>query len=76
MLGDGNTTLEEEYLKAVGQVGLRTAKSKIDSEQSAGILAQQNQLKNALPESLLMRKQLYDEIPAHLRRFGEGYKNS
>ncbi len=39
-LDDGNATLEEVYLKNAGQIGLASKKTKVDSEQSQGLLAQ------------------------------------
>lgn len=45
VLGDRNLTFEESYLEAVGTIGLKTAKSKIDTEQADGILAQAKSVK-------------------------------
>lgn len=40
ILHEGTTTLEEEYLKSIGDIGLETKKSKFDFNQSEGLLAQ------------------------------------
>ncbi len=45
LLGDGSKTFEETYLQAVGKIGLETSKSKINTEQSKGILAQAKSIK-------------------------------
>lgn len=45
MLGGGNKTFEESYLGAVGKIGLAVSKSKVNLEQSGGILAQAKSLK-------------------------------
>lgn len=44
----GSATLEEEYLKSVGQIGTANSKSKILEEQSKGILAQVTSLKERI----------------------------
>ncbi|MBD66830.1 MAG: flagellar hook-associated protein FlgK [Halobacteriovoraceae bacterium] len=48
VLGGGNKTLEESYLSAVGKIGLAVSKSKVNFEQSGGILAQAKSLKERL----------------------------
>jgi len=40
ILGDSDQTLEEHYLKSIGLIGLATRKSKINTEQSEGLLSQ------------------------------------
>lgn len=47
ILGEGTKTLEESYLEAVSSVGLAAGKSKINEEQSGGILAQARSLKES-----------------------------
>lgn len=45
VLGSGSKTFEEAYLQSVAKVGLSTNKSKINHEQSQGILAQAKSIK-------------------------------
>lgn len=68
VLGEGSTTFEEQYLKSVGQVGLITGKSKIDTEQSAGILAQAKSFKERLAGVSL------DEEAANMVRYQNAYE--
>lgn len=70
ILGSGNTTFEEEYLKAVGQIGLRTAKSKIDTEQASGILAQAKSFKERISGVSI------DEETASMVRYQHAYDAS
>lgn len=48
VMGEGTRTFEESYLTSVGKIGLATAKSKIDTEQTAGILAQSKSIKERI----------------------------
>ncbi len=70
VLGAGTTTFEEQYLKSVGNVGLQTGKSKIDGEQSAGILAQAKSFKERLAGVSL------DEEAANMVRYQNAYEAS
>lgn len=70
VLGGGNTTFEEQYLKSVGDIGLQTAKSKIDEEQSKGILAQAKSFKEKLAGVSL------DEEAANMVRYQNAYEAS
>lgn len=70
VLGKGDTTLEEGYLKAVGKIGLTTAKSKIDTEQTAGILAQAKSIKQRISGVSL------DEETANLVKYQHSYDAS
>lgn len=70
VLGAGSTTFEEQYLKSVGNIGLQTGKSKIDSEQSAGILAQAKSFKERLAGVSL------DEEAANMVRYQNAYEAS
>lgn len=70
VLGDGTTTFEEQYLKSVGQIGLITGKSKIDVEQSAGILAQAKSFKERLAGVSL------DEEAANMIKYQNSYEAS
>lgn len=70
VLGKQETTFEEEYLQAVGKIGLTTAKSKIDTEQSSGILAQAKSIKQRITGVSL------DEEAANLVKFQHSYDAS
>jgi flagellar hook-associated protein 1 len=70
VLGGGTTTFEEQYLKGVGDIGLQTGKSKIDEEQSAGILAQAKSFKERLAGVSL------DEEAANMVRYQNAYEAS
>lgn len=70
VLGGGTTTFEEQYLKGVGNIGLQTGKSKIDEEQSAGILAQAKSFKERLAGVSL------DEEAANMVRYQNAYEAS
>jgi flagellar hook-associated protein 1 FlgK len=70
VLGSGTTTFEEQYLKSVGNIGLQTGKSKIDSEQSSGILAQAKSFKERLSGVSL------DEEAANMVRYQNAYEAS
>ena len=70
VLGGGTTTLEEQYLKSVGNIGLQTGKSKIEGEQSAGILAQAKSFKERLSGVSL------DEEAANMVRYQNAYEAS
>ncbi len=70
VLGSGTTTFEEQYLKSVGNIGLQTGKSKIDGEQSAGILAQAKSFKERLAGVSL------DEEAANMVRYQNAYEAS
>lgn len=70
VLGKGHNTFEETYLKAVGKIGLSTAKSKIDTEQSSGILAQAKSIKQRISGVSL------DEETANLVKYQHSYDAS
>ena len=70
VLGAGTTTFEEQYLKSVGNVGVQTGKSKIDEEQSSGILAQAKSFKERLAGVSL------DEEAANMVRYQNAYEAS
>lgn len=70
VLGGGTTTFEEQYLKSVGNVGLQAGKSKIDEEQSAGIMAQAKSFKERLAGVSL------DEEAANMIRYQNAYEAS
>jgi flagellar hook-associated protein 1 FlgK len=70
VLGGGTTTFEEQYLKSVGNIGLQTGKSKIEEEQSSGILAQAKSFKERLAGVSL------DEEAANMVRYQNAYEAS
>lgn len=70
VLGGGTTTFEEQYLKSVGNIGLQAGKSKIDEEQSHGILAQAKSFKERLAGVSL------DEEAANMVRYQNAYEAS
>jgi flagellar hook-associated protein 1 FlgK len=70
MLGDGTTTLEEEYLKTVGRVGLDSAKSKLDYEQAEGILTQTKSIRERISGVSI------DEEAASMIKFQHAYEAS
>lgn len=70
VLGSGTTTFEEQYLKSVGNIGLQSGKSKVDEEQSHGILAQAKSFKERLAGVSL------DEEAANMVRYQNAYEAS
>ena len=70
ILGEGSSTLEEHYLKTVGNVGMQMSKSKIDSEQSGGILAQAKSIKERISGVSL------DEETANMVKYQNAYEAS
>lgn len=70
IIGDNDQTLEETYLSAVGEIGLATAKTNIDHEQSRGILAQTKSMKQRLSGVSL------DEEAANLVKYQHNYDAS
>lgn len=70
VLEDGTTTFEEQYLKSVGHIGLQSGKSKVDEEQSKGILAQAKSIKERISGVSL------DEEAANMIRYQNAYEAS
>jgi flagellar hook-associated protein 1 FlgK len=70
VLNNGNATFEEHHLKAVGHIGLQTAKAKLDEEQTAGILAQAKSFKERMAGVSL------DEEAANMVRYQNAYEAS
>ncbi len=70
ILEGGTTTFEEQYLKSVGHIGLQVSKSKIDTEQSTGILAQAKSVKERLSGVSL------DEEAANMVKYQNAYEAS
>jgi flagellar hook-associated protein 1 FlgK len=70
ILGEGSSTLEEQYLKSIGKIGLLSAKSKVETEQSSGILAQAKSIKERISGVSL------DEETANMVRYQHAYEAS
>ncbi|TDJ05088.1 MAG: flagellar hook-associated protein FlgK [Deltaproteobacteria bacterium] len=70
LLNDGQATVEEEYLKAVGDVGIAAGRAQFEQEQSAGILAQTNAIRERLSGVSL------DEEATHLMRYQNAFQAS
>jgi flagellar hook-associated protein 1 FlgK len=70
IMGEGSTTLEEHYLKTVGNVGMQMSKTKIDTEQSGGILAQAKSIKERISGVSL------DEETANMVKYQNAYEAS
>ncbi len=67
-LNDGTSTLQEQYLKAIGSLGTETSKSKMLEEQSKGILAQNKSIKERISGVSL------DEEAANMIRYQHQYQ--
>lgn len=70
VLHGGTATFEEEYLKTVGNVGIESSKSKINEEQSGGILAQVESVRDRLSGVSL------DEEATHMLEYQHAYEAS
>lgn len=70
ILNDGTTTLEEQYLQTIGNIGIETGKANLDSEQSEGLLAQTKSLKERLSGVSI------DEETANMIKFQHAYEAS
>ena len=68
--GEGSVTLEEQYLQTIGNIGLESGKARLDAEQSSGILAQTNSLRERLSGVSI------DEETANMVRFQHAYQAS
>jgi len=66
----GQSTLEEYYLKTVGQVGLEVGKANMDTEQSQGLLAQTKNIKERISGVSL------DEEAANMVKYQHAYEAS
>lgn len=69
-LNGGTSTLEEEFLKTVGNVGVEVGKAKLDKEQMAGIKTQLETLRERISGVSL------DEETANMVRFQHAYDAS
>ena len=68
--GDDSVTLEEKYLQTIGSIGLETGKARLDAEQSNGILAQTNNIRERLTGVSI------DEETANMVRYQHAYEAS
>jgi flagellar hook-associated protein 1 FlgK len=68
--GESSVTLEEKYLQTIGSIGLETGKARLDAEQSNGILAQTNNIRERLTGVSI------DEETANMVRFQHAYEAS
>lgn len=68
--GDDAVTLEEKYLQTIGSIGLQTGKARLDAEQSTGLLAQANNIRERLTGVSI------DEETANMVRFQHAYEAS
>lgn len=66
----GQNTFEEHYLKSVGKIGLTVSKSRVDTEQSEGILAQAKSIKERVTGVSL------DEETANMIKYQHAYEAS
>jgi len=69
-LEGGTTTLEEKYLQMIGNVGIEAGKAKMDFDQSEGILAQTQTLRERISGVSI------DEETANMVRFQHAYDAS
>jgi flagellar hook-associated protein 1 FlgK len=70
ILGEGSITLEEKYLQTIGSIGLETGKARLEAEQSAGLLAQTNGVRERLAGVSI------DEETANMVRYQHAYEAS
>ncbi len=66
-VADGTATLEEQYLKTIGNVGVEVGKSKLDAEQMTGIRTQVETMKERISGVSL------DEETANMVRYQHAY---
>ena len=70
ILEEGTTTLEEHYLSIIGTIGIEAGKAQLDTEQTEGLLAQTQSIKDRLAGVSI------DEEAANLVRFQHTYEAS
>ena len=68
--GEDSVTLEEKYLQTIGNIGLETGKARLDAEQSNGLLAQANSIRERLSGVSI------DEETANMVRYQHAYEAS
>lgn len=70
IMSDGTATLEEEFLKTIGNIGVEAGKARLDFEQSEGIVAQMNSLRERTSGVSI------DEETAKLVKYQHAYQAS
>jgi flagellar hook-associated protein 1 FlgK len=70
VMGEGTATMEEYFLKTVGKVGLESGKAKLDSEQSEGLIAQAETIRERISGVSI------DEETANMVRYQHAYEAS
>jgi flagellar hook-associated protein 1 FlgK len=70
LLGEGSKTFEESYLQSIAKIGLATSKSKVNSEQSKGILAQAKSIKERISGVSI------DEEATNMVKYQQAYEAS
>ncbi|EQC52351.1 flagellar hook-associated protein FlgK [Bacteriovorax sp. DB6_IX] len=70
VMGEGTATMEEYFLKTVGKVGLEAGKAKLDNEQSEGLVAQAETIRERISGVSI------DEETANMVRFQHAYEAS
>ena len=70
VIGKDGTTFEEHYHKSVGEIGTKVSKTKLDKEQSTGVLAQAKSIKERLSGVSI------DEETANMVKFQHAYDAS
>ncbi|RLA65098.1 MAG: flagellar hook-associated protein FlgK [Epsilonproteobacteria bacterium] len=70
LLNDGQTTLEEEYLKAIGNIGIAAGRANFEKEQSDGILAHTKAMKENMSGVSI------DEEATQLMRYQSAFQAS
>ncbi len=70
VLGGGSKTFEETYLQSVAKIGLATSKSKVNAEQSKGILAQAKSIKERVSGVSI------DEEATNMVKYQQAYEAS
>jgi flagellar hook-associated protein 1 FlgK len=68
--GEGSVTLEEKYLQTIGTIGLESGKARLEAEQSNGLLAQANGIRERLAGVSI------DEETANMVRYQHAYEAS
>jgi flagellar hook-associated protein 1 FlgK len=69
-MDNGTATMEENYLKSIGKLGLQTGKNRLDEEQSDGLYAQAKSIKERVTGVSI------DEEAGNLIRFQHAYEAS
>ncbi len=70
VIGEDGTTFEEHYHKSIGEIGTKVSKTKLDKEQSSGVLAQAKSIKERLSGVSI------DEETANMVKFQHAYDAS